>query len=238
MNRCNLMCGDSIELIKNIPDNSIDLIVTDPPYEVSTRSIGNTLIDMGVGNAFNDLENLNIVDGYDIESYAKEFIRVMKEPNIYVFCNKKQIPKYLDIYFRKYGCMFDILFWIKNNALPTYYNKYLTDVEYLLYFHKGKGKCFPQSYEDAKTYYFNSINYKDKKLYNHPSIKPLNLVEKVIRNSSKENQLILDPFMGSGTTGVACKKLHRNFIGIEINKDYFNIAEQRIKNIDRHKKLF
>ena len=86
----------------------------------------------------------------------------------------------------------------------------------------------PQSYEDAKTYYFAPINLKDKKLYGHPTCKPLDVVEKHIRNSTKVGALVFDPFMGSGTTGVACKRLQRRFIGCEINLDYFNIAKDRI----------
>ena len=159
---------------------------------------------------------------------------VRGEPNIYLWCNKTQIPEYFKFYVEKHKCKFDIICWHKTNALPTYSNKYLSDTEYLLYFRKGKGKCFPKSYEDAKTYYIAPINHKDKKKYKHPTIKPLDITEKVIKNSSKENDIILDPFMGSGTTGVACKKLNRNFIGIELDEKYFNIAKERIENEDNN----
>jgi DNA modification methylase len=74
------------------------------------------------------------------------------------------------------------------------------------------------------------LNQADKRKYGHPTIKPLPLIESIVRNSSREGQLILDPFMGSGTTGVACKLTGRNFIGIELNKEYFKIAKQRIKD--------
>ena len=86
-----------------------------------------------------------------------------------------------------------------------------------------------EAYENAKTYYVAPLNQKDKKLYKHPTIKPLELLEKFIKNSSHAGDIILDPFMGSGTTGVACKKLNRDFIGIEIDKDYFEIAKNRIE---------
>lgn len=105
----------------------------------------------------------------------------------------------------------------------------MTDTEYLLYFQSG-GKNSPSNYEDAKTFYLAPINQKDKKLYGHPTIKPLDITEKIIRNSSNADDVILDCFMGSGTTGVACKHLERSFIGIEINQDYFNIAKDRIEN--------
>lgn len=67
-------------------------------------------------------------------------------------------------------------------------------------------------------------------MWKHPTIKPLNITEKIIRNSSKENNTVLDPFMGSGTTGVACANTSRDFIGIELDKEYYKIAEQRINS--------
>ena len=223
--------GDCLEVMKDIPDKTIDLIVTDPPYNVSATNDGGTINKVKkLNKSLKDLVEANITNGYDIETLGEEFMRVMKEPNIYLWCNKTQIPEYFKFYVEKYKCKFDILCWHKNNALPTYSNKYLSDTEYLLYFRKGKGKCFPKSYEDAKTYYIAPINHKDKKKYKHPTIKPLDITEKVIKNSSKENDIILDPFMGSGTTGVACKQLNRNFIGIELLEEYYNIAKERIEN--------
>ena len=226
--------GDCLELMKDIPDKTIDLIVTDPPYNVSATNDGGTINKVKkLNKSLKDLVEANITNGYDVETLGEEFMRVMKEPNIYLWCNKTQIPEYFKFYVEKYKCKFDILCWHKNNALPTYSNKYLSDTEYLLYFRKGKGKCFPKSYEDAKTYYIAPINHKDKKKYKHPTIKPLDITEKVIKNSSKENDIILDPFMGSGTTGVACVNTNRNFIGIELDENYFNIAKERINSIVR-----
>lgn len=184
-----------------------------------------------------DLVKAGITEGYNIERFGNEFIRVMKEINIYLWCNKVQIPDYFTFYVENHRCKFDILCWHKTNALPTYSNKYLSDTEYLLYFRKGKGKCFPQSYEDAKTFYLAPINHKDKKEWGHPTIKPLDITEKIIRNSSREGQTILDPFMGPGTTGVACKRLGRKFIGIELDETYFNTAKERIDGISEIQEL-
>ncbi len=155
----------------------------------------------------------------------------MKDINIYLWCNKIQIPEYFNFFVNKYKCKFDIICWHKTNALPTYSNKYLSDTEYLLHFKKGGGRCRPQSYEDAKTYYIAPINHKDKKEFGHPTIKPLDITEKIIRNSTREGEIILDTFMGSGTTCVASKNLNRKFIGIELEKKYFDIAVERIKKI-------
>lgn len=174
------------------------------------------------------LEEANLTKGYDIESVCSELMRVMKEPNIYIWCNKKQIMPYLKFFVEEYHCKFDILFWNKTNAMPTYSNKYLTDCEYLLYFRKGKGKCFPESYEDAKTVYIAPINAADKKKYKHPTIKPLDLTRKIIRNSSRDGDIILDPFAGSGTTAVACLLEGRKSISIEREKHYCAVIKERL----------
>ena len=122
----------------------------------------------------------------------------------------------------------DIIIWNKTNALPLFNNKYLSDKAYCLYFRKG-GYCSPKSYEDAKTVFLYPINIKDKKKWKHPTIKPESLIRKLIRNSSRENDIVLDCFMGSGTTAVSCIKEKRNYIGFEINKDFYNTCIKRIK---------
>ena len=225
----NIYCEDSYEAVKNIPDKSVDLIVIDPPYEVATTGGGGTINSIKKMNvSLQALSEANIAAGYNLIAINTEFVRIMKSINIYIFCNKAQIVNYFDFYVKELGCKFDILCWHKGNALPTYSNKYLSDTEYCLYFHKGIGKCFPKSYEDAKTYYMGNINIADKKLYRHPTIKPLGLVEKLIRNSTNENEIVADFFLGSGTTAVACKNLNRQYIGFEINEEFYNIVKNRL----------
>ena len=169
-----------------------------------------------------------LTKGFDL-AVLDELVRVMKRINIYIWCNGKQIPMYLDYFVRGKKASFDILIWSKTNATPLFHNKYLSDKEYCLYFRKG-AHCQPQSYEKARTVYFQPINVKDKKKYKHPTIKPLNIIRNLVEASSEPGQVVLDPFMGSGTTGVACKELDREFIGIELDENYFRIAEERLKN--------
>ena len=88
------------------------------------------------------------------------------------------------------------------------------------------------------TVYRSSLNQQDKKNYNHPTIKPLNIIENFVKNSTEENDTVLDCFMGSGTTGVACRNLNRNFIGIEIDNNYFEIAKERINSQHQQMNLF
>lgn len=226
MSEIKLLQGDCFELIKQIPDKSIDLVITDPPYEVHA---GKYISGSSKGWNLNFLfEKQDITKGYDLSYFSNLIFNKMKTPNIYFWASKKQIPAYIDIWVNKFKCAFEILCWHKDNALPTYRNKYLSDTEYCLYFHIGK--CEPTSYEKARTFWVQSINIKDKKKYFHPTIKPLNIISTLIENSSSENDTVLDCFMGSGSTGVACKNLNRNFIGMELNEEYFDIAKQRIEN--------
>lgn len=207
----------------------VDLIYCDPPYEVSVSSGGGSVNNIKkLKQSLAEINKKSIDQGYDIETFGQLALKLMSNINIYFWCNKTQIPRYFDFWVNKLGCKFDILVWNKTNALPTYSNKYLTDCEYCLYFRKGGSNCKPLSYEDAKTVYIAPLNHKDKKEWGHPTIKPLDFTEKMIRNSCPEGGLVLDPFMGSGTTGVACKRNNRNFIGCEIDPNYFEIAQKRI----------
>ena len=116
----------------------------------------------------------------------------------------------------------DIIIWNKTNALPLFNNKYLSDKEYCLYFRKG-GYCSPKSYEDAKTVFLYPINIKDKKKWKHPTIKPEALIRKLIRNSSRENDMEKSLIKG---------QLNNNIYHIEIsnNDDEKSIIEIHLKS--------
>lgn len=232
----NLLQGDCLELLAQIPDNSVDLIVTDPPYQIdNTKAGGKSALAKSIQSMNNELEAANICDGFN-KSVLDQMVRVMKNINVYIWCNAKQIPMYLKYFVEGLGCAFDVLVWVKTNAAPLFNNKYLTDKEYCLYFRRG-GYCNPDSYDKAKTAFFQPINTRDKQLYKHPTIKPINIIQTLVLNSSKEGDTVLDCFMGSGTTGVACARTNRNFIGMEINAEFFKIAQHRIK-MENQPKLF
>lgn len=230
---------DCINYMQSLPDSSVDLIYADPPYDYDDFS-------EGTGGTVNDVMKLDKTlkavnevtqTQYDLPKFCKEAIRVCKDINIYIWCNKRQIFDYMKIFVGEHKCLFDILVWNKTNALPTYSNKYLTDCEYCLYFHSGPGKCFPQTYQNAKTVFTSPINRENKK-YGHPNIKPIEFVTAHILNSSKVGDTILDPYMGSGTAGKVCKTNQRNYIGLEINKKWFDVATHRIHYEGQPKRLF
>lgn len=209
----------------------VDLILTDPPYEMERGgTCAKSKLGLNLQSNFKELEDNNLTKGIT-RDFLELMVKLQDKINIYIWCNGKQIPFYLDFFVKEHKCKFDVLIWNKTNAVPTFGNKYLTDKEYVLYFRKG-GYCQPKCYEDAKTIYYSPINIKDRKKYGHPTIKPLDFIMQMMRNSTKEEELVLDPFAGSGTTMIAAKKLNRKFIAFEINEKFYDICNQRLKECD------
>ncbi|QSR35651.1 site-specific DNA-methyltransferase [Marinobacterium iners] len=224
-----LFNNDCLNILRDMKSNSVDLILTDPPYDIkNTKAGGNSKFNKSFQTVNDQLVSMNLVNGFNTE-ILDEMVRVCKNINIMLFCNKAQLPFYMDYFVTKHGCSFDLIKWVKTNAVPTFKNKMLSDTEYCFYARK-KGYCNPQSYEDAKTLYQAPINIRDKKFYGHPTIKPIDLLEKLVRNCSREGEVILDPFMGSGSTGVAALNLNRKFVGIEIDSFFYDISKSRIKD--------
>jgi site-specific DNA-methyltransferase (adenine-specific) len=222
---------DCLEGMKSIPDKSIDLVITDPPYDIQTSGAGIYKQDDK-----QYIKELNFMkDGFSSE-VLDELCRVLRKINIYIFCSQKQIIPLLDYFVKGKNCNYNLLTWHKTNPIPACGNKYLTDTEFILFF-REKGVKVHGTFKSKFTYYLTPLNQKDKKLYGHPTVKPLNTVQNFVINSSLPNSTILDPFMGSGTTAVACINTNRNYIGFEIDPDYYKIAEERIRKAKLDKLL-
>ena len=214
---------DCMEIMKHLPDSIFDLVVTDPPYEIATRGAGIYKQDDK-----RYVQELDVMSNGFSEEVLDQLCRLMKKINIYIFCSQKQIIPLLTYFVVNRGCNYNIITWHKTNPIPACGNKYLTDTEYILFF-REKGVRVYGTYETKKTWYATPLNQGDKKKYNHPTIKPVDILQNLIINSSKEGEVVFDPFMGSGSTGVACKKTNRDFVGIEIDKTYYDIAVERIE---------
>lgn len=222
MSEITLKQGDCYELIKQLPDNSIDLIVTDPPYLFQRGGVSHTEFGERAGNRREQIRPIS--DGFDF-SILEEYKRVLKNMNMYVWCSEMQLGSLLNE-LKDYNT--DIIVWGKSNPMPLCNNAYLPDTEFCV-FARDKGVRLYGSAETKHKFYQTAINQKDKALYDHPTIKPLEIISNLIINSSCEGQTVLDTFMGSGTTGCACKLLNRNFIGFEIDEKFFDVAKQRIE---------
>ena len=214
---------DCIKGMKQMPNKSVDLVVTDPPYLIETSGAG--IYKQDDKQYVKELNEMK--DGFSRE-VLDELCRVMKKINIYFFCSQKQIIPLIDYFVKEKKCNWNLLTWHKVNPVPACGNKYLTDTEFILFF-REKGVRIYGEYKSKFTYYVTPLNQKDKKSYGHPTIKPLDIVSNFIINSSNEGDIVFDPFMGSGTTAVAAMKCNRNFLGYELNQDYYDICNKRIQ---------
>ena len=219
--RYELYKGDCLEVMKSIPDKSIDLVIIDPPYEIKTMKGGWT-----IGKRKYEDEVSVMIDGFS-EEILNLLCTKMKKINIYIYCSKLQLPKLLNYFINK-KCNYEILTYHKTNPTPLCGNTYLPDTEYVV-FAREKGVKIYGEYKTKFKYYTDKVNKKDKKLYKHPTCKPIPFLQNHIINSSNEDDIILDCFMGSGSTGVAALNTNRKFIGIELDENYFEIAKERIE---------
>ena len=223
---------DSYQAIKKIPDKSIDCIYTDIPYLIVSGGGGSSRVAQSI-NKVNNEDLRDIKNGIDY-SIFEDFERTMKKVNIFIWCSKMQIPYILN-YWTEKGYNFEILVWCKINPIPATNNTWLPDVEYCLYFRES-GVKLNDGYELKSKFYISPINKPDKDLYNHPTIKPLDLVKRHLLHSTQENDIVADFFLGSGTTCVAARETNRRYIGFEKDKKYFEIAKDRLNGISAVKR--
>lgn len=222
---CTLYLGDCYEIIKELEDKSITLIHTDPPYLIHSGIQNSKMFDeKGINNQQLKLSKANISDSFDY-SIFNEFDRVCKVPNYQIWCSKKQFIDYLIMAKSNKWNWQDIMLY-RNNALPNVRGKY-QDKDYLV--HLWKGRTLTGTYHQKVTDYHWNIG--GKKEYDHPALKPVEPIINLIQIGSDQNDIVLDPFMGTGVTAEACIKTNRKFIGIEINEEYFNMALDRIKKL-------
>ena len=205
--------GDCLELMKNIPDGSVDLVLTAPPYGMDFQSHRRKEVYAKIKND----TNLEWLDGY-----FAECSRILKDDTaIYCFCSWHNADIFKKA-FEKYFKLKNIIVWVKNNhGSGDLKASYAPKHEFILYGNKGRRTFYGKRMEDV-------IFANKTKNENHPTEKPIDLLEQFINNSTEKNAVVFDGFMGSGSCGVACINTNRNFIGIELDKGYFDIAEKRI----------
>ena len=218
--------ADCMDLMSTMGGGSIDLIVTDPPYKLILGA-GGGAFGQDKRTYYSELKMMS--DGIS-EDILDEFMRILKNPNLYLWGNWKLILDYLK-YFEDKQVFTNLLCWHKSNPAPLCSNKFLNDTEYCL-FVRGKGVKLYGGYHDHNTYWITKANTEDKDKYQHPTIKPLPIIQQMIENSSQPGDIVFDPFLGSGTTAVACKLTNRNFIGCEIDEKYIPIIEQRLRDVE------
>jgi len=225
--------GDSYELIKQLEDKSVDCIYTDVPYLYKQGGFGSS--DLGKRQEKKRLElmNNNLENGIDYKIFD-DFMRVMKKTNIFIWCSKLQLNDIMNYFIPKVE-NYELIVWCKSNPSPTTNNTWLPDLEYCLYF-REKGVKLNDGYDLKSKWFTSPINKGDKDLYDHPTIKPLELVKRHLLHTTQENDVVLDTFLGSGTTAVACVETNRRYIGFEINPEYYQIAVDRLNGLSQQEK--
>lgn len=202
---------DCIEGMKIMPDNSVDMVLTDIPYGVVNRT-SNGLRSLEKGDA----DQLS----FDIPAFLEQVVRVTKG-NVYIFCSSEQVSE-IRSFLIKAGLTTRHCIWEKTNPSPMNgQHLWLSGIENCIYA-KKRGSVHNAH---CKNGVWKFPNGRGKK---HPTEKPLKLFEYLIESSSNEGMTIFDPCMGSGTACVAAKKLGRDYIGFEINKEYIGFAEERM----------
>ena len=235
LDKNNIYRGDCLELMNGIPDKSVDLVVTDPPYLHNKGGNGGGHTKIATSNMYSKdsymLSQMSEFTEQMCVTMLNQVNRVMAKMNAYFFCNDSLIPYYLN-WALENGYKYTILTWNKPLSILNR-ERFSTNMEYIIRIY-GNGTALNKldidNYPEKKDYYskyryFTQIKGKDKL---HPTQKPLNYIEGIIELSSKEGQIVLDPFIGSGTTAIAAINTNRQYIGIELNDDYYELAKNRI----------
>ena len=226
-----ITCGDCYELIKELPDKSVQAVYTDIPYLYDRGGSSTSELSQRIKHEHDEVL-ADIRDGIDY-SLLEEFMRVMEKVNCFIWCSKSQIFDIMKFFLEREDkeIFFEILTWNKTNPTPATNGTWLPDIEYCLWF-KESGVILNDGYEHKSKWYISPINKRDKDLFGHPTIKPLPLVKRHLLHATQPNDIVLDCFMGSGTTAIACKEIGRQFIGFEISEKWVKVANDRLNNID------
>ena len=219
-----LIHGDCFELNTGIPDESIDLIVTDPPYGMSFVSNIRKV-------KYRPIENDNNLDW--LPDWMESQYRILKDnSHAYVFCSWHHVDVFKQQCAKSGFRLKNILIWHKNNAgQGDLLGDYAPQYEFILFLTKGRrelnGKRVSNIIKCAKT--GNE---------HHPTEKPVNLMQFLIEKSSNRGDLVLDNFFGSGATAIACHNTGRRFLGHEIDKERFDSAQKRVNMLLTQSTLF
>lgn len=243
-----LILGDTRKVIKEYSDEYFDCVISDIPYEISTggcaikernNEYGGILnrryyTDDRLKNKWLKQEDINdnatlIRKGKffaEIPKFSEwlfDIYRVLKpQTHCYLMINSRNL-KELQIEAEKVGFKFcNLLVWVKNNQTPHKF--YMSRTEFILLLRKGRERYINNLGCSNVFVYPNQLGNKY-----HPTEKPVELMRDFIINSTNKGDIVLDPFMGSGTTCLACKETNRKYVGIEIDEKYYNIAKKRVE---------
>lgn len=225
-----ITCADCMDILKQLPDKCIDLVLTDPPYIVATHGGTNSPLAKRSGKVRDSIDFM--ANDFDFYGVSENLCRISNR--VVMFCSNSQVSRTMQ-FFEKKGMRVNLCVWDKPNPPPLGNNKLVNNLEYIV--------C--ASYEKA---YFNNDLPVEKKLMSykypiqpnksHPAEKPVPLFSELINLYTRENDLVLDCFSGSGTTAIACHRLKRRFICIEKDRTYWEASCKRLEDEKKQLTLF
>ena len=236
-----LIHGDNTELMGKLPSKSVDLVVTDPPYLHVKGGMKSKRFNVGKVWASDShmVTEMSDFGKEQIFDFLDNSLRVLKKANMYVFCSKLQIIHYFE-YLSEYNSKvpkskalkYDLLIWDKLDSRMMSSKFHASDIEYVIRIYEAGvslDKVWNKDGTKADSDHYMKLQSFKKPTGEHTTQKPIELIKRLIRISSNEGDTVLDPFMGSGTTGIASKALGRSFIGMEVSEKYFKLSSDRIK---------
>ena len=230
--RKSLICGDSKEVISRIPDNTIDFVLTDPPYNIGKYSRGNIPLQ-GRSAMNNDIALWDWVD-FNPEDWAEEFVRILKPTgNLFIFTSYNQIGRWHSCLDSRFDTT-NFMIWHKTNPAPKIFKAgFLNSCEMIFTCWNKKHTWNFTTQSEMHNFIESPICMRPERLSNpkHPAQKPLSILKKMIEIASNVDDIVFDPFMGVGSVGVAALELCRKFIGVEIDRIYFDAAKERIEKM-------
>ncbi len=217
-----IYCDDCRNVLPLIPDKSIDLVLTDPPFNLD---IGQKKYTGVYGSRGNHLDKIKESFGYEFDPllFIPLIVSKMRKVNGYFWGSQALLPIYLN-YAIESELVWDVILWCKANPIPAHFNHRLTDIEFCVYMHES-GVYFNNELDYSSYFSYFVLNLEANP--NHPTPKPEFLMGNIVLVSAREEDIILDPFLGSGTTAYCAKKLGRKCIGIEIEERYCEISAKR-----------
>ena len=228
-----LIKGDCFDYFDRIEDNSVDLILTDPPYNIAQYSTGN--IDLpGRTPLNNDLGDWDLIP-IDPAKTVGAFKRILKPSgNIFIFTSYNLLGKWHEAFDTEFDT-FQYFIWHKTNPAPKIFkNGFLNSCEMIVCLWNKGHKWNFSNQREMHNFFESPICMRPERLSNpkHPAQKPIAVLEHLLKLASNEGDVVFDPFMGVGSTGIAALKNSRKFVGVEIRNDYFEATVQRISEYE------
>lgn len=228
---CTLYLGDSMEIMPTLAP--VDLIVSDVPYPLTTGGVSKSSKTMsGIFSAHNYANDGQLIMAtVPFPDMMKALYGALAEDaDCYVMSNDKNVYPLMDAAFEAGFSLHNLLVWDK--IAPTANRWYMKNCEFTIYLWKGRAKTINNP--GSKQILRGGV----EKESGHPTEKPVHLMAEYVGNSSLPGQTVLDPFMGSGSTGVACVQTGRKFIGIELDQRWFDVACRRVEFAYKHPDMF